>query len=159
MVIGLLRGQFHCGAACIPESDSRSQPLSAHPHRTAIVISTRFPLERKTSVPMATQEENGNSGRGTANSLTHPTRRRILRYLHRCGEPKGGSEVAKALDQPTSQIAYHLKALESDGTTREVGPASADSLTYESAVKENDEVLELLEATEASDEDESREAA
>lgn len=108
---------------------------------------------------MATSDENSNTGRVPAGSLTHPMRRRILRYLHRCGEPKGASEVAKALDQPISQISYHLKALESDGTTREVGPASGDSLTYESAVKENDEVLELLETTEANDEDESREAA
>jgi DNA-binding transcriptional ArsR family regulator len=108
---------------------------------------------------MDTPDENGNLGRGAAGSLTHPMRRRILRYLHRCDEPKNASEVAKALDQPISQISYHLKALESDGTTREVGPASGDSPTYESSVKEDDEVLELLEATEANDEDESREAA
>ena len=94
----------------------------------------------------------------TGGPLTHPMRRRVLRYLHRCDEPKGAPEVAKALGQPISQVTYHLRTLESDGTIREVGLASGESLTYESVVKENDEVLELLEATEANDEDDSLEA-
>lgn len=109
---------------------------------------------------MATPDENGNIGRGAGGSLTHPMRRRILRYLHRCDEPKGASEVAKALDQPISQISYHLKALESDGTTREVVPTfEGDPPIHESAVSDNDEVLELLETTEPNDEDDGRSAA
>lgn len=116
-----------------------------------ILAASRNEIESRT-LP-ATGPRRGNAGLKAGGSLTHPMRRRILRYLHICGEPKGASEVAKALDQPISQISYHLKVLESDGTIREVGLSKQDSQMHESAVNENDEVLELLETTEADDDE------
>lgn len=109
---------------------------------------------------MATPDQKRKTGRDPAGPLTHPVRRRTLRYLHRCGEPKGAPEVATALDEPISQIRYHLRALESYGTTREVGPSPGeDSPMHESAVSEHAEILALLEAAEADDEDGDRRAA
>lgn len=64
--------------------------------------------------------------------------------------------MAKALGEPISQISYHLRALESYGTTREVVPVPGeDLLMHESAVSEHAEILTLLEATEADDEGET----
>ena len=68
--------------------------------------------------------------------------------------------MAKALGVPIAQIRYHLRALESYGTTREVAPSSGgDLLRHESAVSEHAEILALLEASEADDENEDRKAA
>jgi hypothetical protein len=66
--------------------------------------------------------------------------------------------VAADLGEGVSSVAYHMKTLASFGATREIG-LSPDgySKLYESAVMENSEVIELLEATEA--EDEGRKAA
>ncbi len=102
---------------------------------------------------MATPESPRRTGRDPISPLTHPLRRRILRYLHCCGEPKGPHEVAAALDEPFSHIKYHLKSLAAFKTIRETGLASdGDSPLYESAVSDNAEVLALLEASEADDE-------
>jgi len=62
--------------------------------------------------------------------------------------------VAAALDEPTPQIRYHLRALQSYGTATEADPGrnENDPPMYESAVSENAEILALLEATEAEDE-------
>jgi len=69
--------------------------------------------------------------------------------------------VARALDERIPQIRYHLLALERYSTTQEAGPerGEKDSQLYESAVRENPEVLELLEATETEDENNDRKAA
>jgi DNA-binding transcriptional ArsR family regulator len=107
---------------------------------------------------MATPEPQRRADRDPTDPLNHRVRRRILRHLHRCGEPLGPREVEAALGDGLSQIAYHLKTLTSYGTTREAGLApDGDSLLYESAVSENADVLALLAATEA--EDEGRKAA
>jgi DNA-binding transcriptional ArsR family regulator len=91
-------------------------------------------------------------------SLTHPLRRRILRHLHRLGEPRGALELAAGLGEGPSQITYHLKTLASQRAIREAGPAPGGrSPLYESAIDEHSDVLALLEATE--EEDEGREAA
>ena len=109
---------------------------------------------------MATRDQKRTTGRDPAGPLTHPMRRRILRYLHRCGEPKGAADVATALNEPTSQSRYHLKALESFRTTREAGqgPGEGNSPLYESAVSEDVEILALLEGTETEDGDEDLKA-
>lgn len=107
---------------------------------------------------MATPESERRADRNPIDPLTHPLRRRILRYLHRCAEPKGLREVAAALDAEIPQTNYHLNSLASFKTIRKAGLASkADSVRYESAVSENPEVLALLEARQ--DEDEGRVAA
>lgn len=78
----------------------------------------------------------------------------MLRHLHRCGQPKGASEIAAVLGEPTSQIRYHLRALKSYGTATQADPVGDEDgpLMYESAVSENAEILALLEATKAEDE-------
>jgi DNA-binding transcriptional ArsR family regulator len=103
---------------------------------------------------MATSDQKRETGRDPADPLRHPARRRLLRHLHRCGQPKGASELAAALGEPISQIRYHLRALKSYGTARQVAPVGYEdgSSMYESAVSENTEILALLEATEAKDE-------
>jgi len=46
------------------------------------------------------------------NAVVHPTRRRILRaYLDDSVECASASELAPALGQRVSQVAYHLKTL------------------------------------------------
>jgi hypothetical protein len=85
-------------------------------------------------------------------------RRRILRYLHRCEEPKGAREVATALPETLTQVSYHLRTLASHRTIREAGLASDGGALYESAVSDNPEVLALLKTTQAEDE-EGRKAA
>jgi hypothetical protein len=103
---------------------------------------------------MTTPEPQRRADPDPTDPLTHPLRRRILRRLHRCSEPSGPREVQAALGEGLLQIAYHLKTLASYGTTREAGPApGGDLMLYESAVAENAEVLALLGATEAEDED------
>jgi predicted transcriptional regulator len=107
---------------------------------------------------MAASDSQRKSGRNPSDPLTHPLRRRILRYLHRCGEPKGAHEVAEALGEGVSQVKYHLRSLENYGTTMEAGTTpEGDALLYESAVSEDAEVLALLEAYE--DRDEGRKKA
>jgi DNA-binding transcriptional ArsR family regulator len=107
---------------------------------------------------MATPESQRGADRDPIGPLTHPLRRRILRYLHSCGEPRGASEVAAALDESISQIKYHLRTLKSFTTIKEAGFAPVgDSPLYESTVSANAEVLALLEANEA--DEEGREAA
>lgn len=102
---------------------------------------------------MATPESDHRANRDPMGPLTHPMRRRILRYLHRCGEPREPLDVATALEEALSRISYHLRSLASYGTSKEAGPtAKGDSLLYESAVSENADVLTLLEATETDDE-------
>jgi predicted ArsR family transcriptional regulator len=71
----------------------------------------------------------------------------MLRYLHRCGQPKGASEIAAALSVSIAQVRYHLHALESYETIKEAG-AGRGSPLYESAVSENAEILALLESFE-----------
>lgn len=45
-------------------------------------------------------------------AVSHPTRRRILRaYLDESRECVSASELVPAVEQPVSQIAYHLKTL------------------------------------------------
>jgi hypothetical protein len=85
----------------------------------------------------------------------------MLRYLHRCGEPKGAPEVARALDAPVAQIRYHLLALESYRATKVTGPARGEknSQLYESAVSEDVEILGRLRATETEDGDEDHRTA
>jgi DNA-binding transcriptional ArsR family regulator len=97
--------------------------------------------------------------KGPLGPLTHPVRRRILRYLHRCEEPRGAREVATALPEALTQISYHLRALASHGTTREAGVAAEGGALYESAVSDNPEVLALLKATQAEDGEEGCKAA
>jgi hypothetical protein len=82
----------------------------------------------------------------------------MLRYLHRCGEPKEDLEIQSALGVPIAQARYHLHALESYGTIREVGSDSGemDPRLYESTVSDNAEILAMLEASKADDEAEDR---
>jgi hypothetical protein len=110
---------------------------------------------------MAPRDQERKTGRDPIGPLTHPVRRRILRDLHRCSQPKGAPEVAKTLDESEPQIRYHLLALEHYGTAQEAGSerSEKDSRLYESAVSENPEVLGLLEATEAEDGEDDRKAA
>lgn len=115
-------------------------------------------MKRKGEVPK--QDQKRRTGRDPAGPLKHPTRRRILRYLHRCDEPRGPSELATALSEPIAQVSYHLTALKNYGTTREMGPAPGqDALMHESAVREDDEILKLLDNTEEDDESQAQEAA
>lgn len=110
---------------------------------------------------MGTPSQKRGTGRDPAGPLTHPVRRRILRFLHRSSKPKGACEVAKALEEPVAQIRYHLHALAIYGTTKEAGSGrdEENSQLYESGVSENDEILGLLEATETEDRDKGRKAA
>lgn len=107
---------------------------------------------------MATSESKRETGRDPISALTHPMRRRILRYLHRCGEPKGLREVTAALGEAFPQINYHLKSLANFGTLSGAGTTpGGGSQLYESTVSENPEALALLEAHK--DEDEGRKKA
>lgn len=107
---------------------------------------------------MAAPESQPRADRDPIGPLTHPLRRRILRYLHSDVGPQGTREVANALGQELAQINYHLKSLLSYGTIRETSPAlGVGSCLYESAVSENPEVLALLDAH--ADDDEGRKAA
>lgn len=102
---------------------------------------------------MATSESQRRTGRDPISPLTHPMRRRILRYLHRCGEPRGLREVAAALGEEFALINYHLKSLANFGTISEAGTTPGrGSLLYESTVSENPEALALLEAHKDEDE-------
>jgi hypothetical protein len=96
--------------------------------------------------------------RNPSDPLTHPLRRRLVRYLHRSGEPRGPHEASTAFNATLSLIAYHMKVLADFGTITEASSApNEDPPLYESAVGGNPEVLSLLEATE--EEDEGRRAA
>jgi Helix-turn-helix domain len=109
---------------------------------------------------MPKQDRKPRTGCNPAGPLKHPTRRRILRHLHRCDEPQGPSELATALGETVPQISYHLTALKIYGTTREAGPAPGqDALLHESAVREDDGILALLDDTAEDDESQAREAA
>lgn len=75
-------------------------------------------------------------------------------------EPRGPSELAIALGEPISQISYHLTALKNYGTTKETGSAPGqDELMHESAVRDDEEILALLDDTEEDDESQARKAA
>jgi DNA-binding transcriptional ArsR family regulator len=109
---------------------------------------------------VAKRDQQQKAGRDPIDLLKHPTRRRILRYLHRCNEPQSPSEIATELGDPVSQIDYHLKTLQSYEITRKAQPSpEIDIDMYESAVRDNAEVLALLRATEIADESASRSAA
>ena len=102
---------------------------------------------------MATSGSQRRKDRDPIDPLTHPLRRRIMRYLHSWGQPKGAREVALALDESFSQIKYHLNSLAAFKTITEAGlTPDGDAPLYESAVSDNAEVMALLEADEADDE-------
>jgi DNA-binding transcriptional ArsR family regulator len=47
--------------------------------------------------------------------LNHPRRRRILRALHKAGEARSASEIAKAIRVELKQVTHHFKVLKECG--------------------------------------------
>jgi len=63
---------------------------------------------------MATSGSQRRKDRDPIDPLTHPLRRRIMRYLHSWGQPKGAREVALAL----AEVMALLEADEADDEGR-----------------------------------------
>jgi predicted transcriptional regulator len=93
----------------------------------------------------------GLSGRG--NALEHWLRRTILRELHSRAGGHSGTEMANVIEISRSMVGYHLLVLKEGGLvgTVELG-GRAGGCRYEARKKSDHELLRLLRATAAGDE-------
>ena len=87
-------------------------------------------------------------------ALDHPSRREVLRHLHRLGKPQSANGLSKLIDAPGTTISYHLKvlldlgviSLESEQQVRAVFEK-----LFASEVSEHETVVAILADTEQED--------
>src|SRR5262245_9025395 len=90
---------------------------------------------------------------GPAAPLDHPTRRRILRSLHRGAQGRSARELSMELGVGLSEIGYHVGVLSRLEMTTERGQrGSAEQALFESSVAGDPAIIAALGSTEAVDE-------
>lgn len=87
-------------------------------------------------------------------ALNHELRRRILRLLNELDDPISPVQLARQLNKSLSNVSYHVAVLKRLGAVTEVGHQpvrGAIEHFYVSAVRKNEKVLAMLEATKEED--------